>query len=287
MISIVVCSRNTIINAGFAQNIADTIGCGYELICIDNSQNAYSIFEAYNLGIEKSAGELICFLHDDIFLHTNGWGIIVNRIFAQNREAGLLGVAGSKIKTKMPSGWWNCPSELKEINILQHTGATTEKWDFGFKNGNLSEVAAIDGVFIVLRKSIGIAFNSVLKGFHNYDLNIAIECKMKGFKIFSTNEILIEHFSNGSINNSWYESTLQLHRIYRKALPLTASDFANKEMLQASEFENGTKMIGRLFGLGYKKEAIGIWLELVLLKPFSSFHLKFLKRIIVSKYMHK
>jgi hypothetical protein len=30
-----------------------TIGCEYELIIIDNSENKYSIYEAYNLGIER------------------------------------------------------------------------------------------------------------------------------------------------------------------------------------------------------------------------------------------
>lgn len=281
MISIIICSRKKSIPTNLAENIAATIGCEYEMINIDNSENSFSIFEAYNLGIEKSSGEFLCFMHDDILIHTNGWGNTVTNIFENEKNAALLGVAGAKIKSSMPSGWWNVPKELKEINIIQHKeNQKTEKWDFGFKSGTISEVAAIDGVFMVLRKNAGLSFNTALKGFHNYDLNISIVCKMKGFKILVTNQILLEHFSNGNINDSWYESTLKLHEIYKKALPLIASDFNNTVLLKHIEISNGKKIAGQLFGIGKKKEAVRIWKQLILIQPFSLFHLKFFKRII-------
>ena len=218
MISIIICSRKKDINYNLSENIQDTVGCDYELIVIDNSQNRYSIFEAYNLGIKKSKGDFLCFMHDDIAIHSQDWGNIIYRIFKENNEIGLIGIAGSKVKTKMPSAWWNCPNDQKVIYIIQHFKGKVgeeEKWDLGFKRGsNLEEVVALDGVFMAMRKENGICFNNVMKGFHNYDLNISFEFTKLGYKIIVTNEILIEHFSNGSMNKEWVESTFQIHEIF-------------------------------------------------------------------------
>src|SRR5680860_730628 len=152
-ISIIICSREKQISKNLTENIKNSIGCDYELIVIDNSENKYSIFEAYNLGIEKSMGEYLCFIHDDIFIHTNGWGSVLQCIFNENKEVGLIGVAGSKIKTKMPSVWWLCPKKDKIVNIIQHLpNGDIEKWELGFDDCSNTEVVVIDGVFMAMRK---------------------------------------------------------------------------------------------------------------------------------------
>jgi hypothetical protein len=56
------------------------------LIVIDNSENAYSILEAYNLGIEISKGDFLCLIHDDVLFHTKNWGSIVQDVFEQNKN---------------------------------------------------------------------------------------------------------------------------------------------------------------------------------------------------------
>ena len=122
MISIIICSRTKTITPVLLENIKNTVGANYELIVIDNSENNYSIFEAYNLGIKKSKSELLCFIHDDVLLHTNNWGTILIDIFNNNKNLGLLGVAGAKVKTKMPSPWWNCHYSQQVIKIIQHNG---------------------------------------------------------------------------------------------------------------------------------------------------------------------
>ena len=72
MISIIICSMNPDISAELRQNIADTIGCEYELVVIDNSRNQLSIFQAYNRGVQRSKGDILCFMHDDLLMHTIG-----------------------------------------------------------------------------------------------------------------------------------------------------------------------------------------------------------------------
>ena len=93
MISLIICSRSGNINSQLEDNLGETVGCDYELILIDNSENKYSIFQAYNLGIQRSTGEIICFVHDDIHMHTKNWGTILKNIFIENPKSGLIGIS--------------------------------------------------------------------------------------------------------------------------------------------------------------------------------------------------
>lgn len=285
MVSIIICSRTKVISKCLLKNIENTVCSDYELIVIDNSQNEYSIFEAYNLGIKKSTGQYLCFMHDDIFIHTIGWGDIIKKTFEENETIGLLGIAGAKVKTKMPSGWWNCNNEFKVINIIQHIGNNeVEKWYCGFDFGSISEVVILDGVFMVMKKSTKVFFSNELRGFHNYDFNISLECKKKGFKNFVTNEILIEHYSNGNTSKLWYESTIKAHEIYGDYLPLITNDIRYLISINSLEYKNAIRFINQAYDLNFKYKAFQIWLKLILLKPYSKFHLRFLKKIINHKF---
>lgn len=281
MISIIICSRNKTINNDFIENIKSTIGCAYELIVIDNSQNQYSIFEAYNLGIEKSSGEFSCFIHDDVFFHTYGWGTIINRIFSENQDVGLIGVAGAKIKTKMPSAWWDCAENQKVIHIIQHfPNREKKKWNFGFENEQNTEVVAIDGVFMVMRNDKQIRFEDKMKGFHNYDLNISFEYIKKGYKIVVTNEVLIEHFSLGTLNEAWVRSTHKIHDIYIKLLPLGSRE---KLLSKNIEVANAKRFIDESLKYSLNTIAISVWMQLFRLNPISKYHYRFWKRILKEK----
>ncbi|WP_035141641.1 glycosyltransferase [Flavobacterium daejeonense] len=280
MISIIICCRKKKIDFELELNIQMTIGCEYELIVIDNSENKYSIFEAYNLGIEQSKGEYLCFIHDDILFHTQDWGNVISNIFASDAYIGLIGIAGAKMKTKMPSAWWDCPKEYKMLNIIQHLNSNiVEHQQIGWRENTIEEVVVIDGVFMVAKKLSFLRFNEKMFGFHNYDMNLSLECLINNYKIVVTKEILIEHFSLGTLNESWYTSTIKFRKLYRRYLPLKI-DSLNSGVLKFAEIQNGMCFTMGLLALGNKKESLKYWLQLLLLKPYSKFHFKFLKRLI-------
>lgn len=278
MISVIICSRSQFSNDKKI-NIEETIGVNYEIILIDNSENSYSIFEAYNIGIKKSKGDYLCFMHDDVFMHSNNWGVILQNIFNKDPQIGLIGVAGSRVKSKMPSAWWDCKEEEFQINIIQHyKNEDKRKLDFGFKENSCVEVAAIDGVFMVMKKQNNISFNEKLSGFHNYDLNLSFEHFKKGLKVVVTNEILLEHFSIGKLNKSWYKSTYKIHQLYSDILPIykTYSSQKNKQL----EYKNGTDFIYNAIQMKQFIIAFKSWLLFFFTFPFSIYHFKLIKRIL-------
>lgn len=282
MISIIICSRTKAISNTLSENIKNTIGCHYELIVIDNSENKYSIFEAYNLGILNSKGEFLCLMHDDIFIHTNGWGTIINGIFREEQQIGLIGIAGAKIKTKMPSPWWNCPEDQKVICIIQHyANNQKEKMLLGFENcSNIAEVVIIDGVFMAMRKDDNILFDTTLKGFHNYDLNISFEYKKQGYKVVVTSQVIIEHYSVGNINAEWVESTYKIHKKYKNSLPLKIELSTIKK---GNEIANAINFIEESLKFTKYNIAYLTWWKLFYLYPNIKYHVKFWRKVLNRK----
>jgi len=276
MISIIICSRAQKISPVLSQNIEETIGCAYEFIFIDNSENTYSIFEAYNLGIKKSKGNFWCFMHDDIFIHTNNWGLELIKIFESDSKIGLIGVAGAKIKTKMPSAWFDCPESQKLIYLQHYDKKLIKLRETGWENEKYGDVAIIDGVFMVGKKDESIKFDERLNGFHNYDLYLSLTYRKENYKVIVTRSVLLEHFSNGKIDKSWYKSTLQFDFFYRKCLPIKVENPLIAKELKILEFINGKQFCVNLLHYNLTSSAIKYWFRLLLLNPFSNFHLRFL-----------
>ena len=218
---------------------------------------------------------MLCFIHDDILFQTQDWGIVLKHIFEKDEKIGLLGIAGAKSKTKSPSVWWLCPGNHKYFHLIQHSiNKKTVKWDSGFDTNSIAEVVVVDGVFMVLRKQKDLFFSNKLNGFHNYDLNISFEVFNRKFKIVVTNEILIEHFSSGSVNGDWIESAYEIHKLYKNKLPLFIDDEKNDNK---QEIANAIWFIKE--SLKFKKYhiALMVWGELFFLNPLLLFHIIYWK----------
>ncbi len=276
MISIIICSKEPNRVKVLSENILSTIGVENEIVVIDNSSNKYSIFQAYNEGVDRTSGEILCFLHEDVKLHTANWGKTLLELFSRHKGVGLIGVAGSKIKTSSPSAWWNCPQPYRVVNILQHIDEETkDHWNYGFNKAE-EEVVAVDGVFMAARKDPEIRFNEKLTGFHNYDLSLCLDYLKAGYTLMVTSNILIEHYSMGKLDRSWYESSLRLHSLYKAELPKRTGEIP-EDAAGRLEFSNHVIFITGLFEKGMKQQAFTEWLGLLGKKPVAREHYKILK----------
>jgi hypothetical protein len=224
MLSIIVCSVNSDLLKSLKENIADTIGMdSYEFLYHHNIDNE-GISVVYNRLIIRAKNDLILCIHEDIKFHTLGWGKLLTGYYENDERLGLLGIAGSKTKTKTPTGWWENEPDNWVMNLIQHyKSGKTQRIKRGFENG-LEEVVVIDGVFIALRKDSGLKFDERLDGFHNYDQAISVRYRNKGYKIKVTREILIEHFSSGSKGDDWKSSNQFFFNLYKSYLPQSIND---------------------------------------------------------------
>lgn len=240
MISIIVCSVDQNRFASLEQSIADTIGCDYELIVIDNREGSLSIFEAYNKGIERSKGDVLCFSHEDLIMHTNEWGIKVYNHF-NNPEVGAIGICGGTAFPSCPAPWWNRGSlnEHRANNIDTWPGKPSRHNIINPENEQRSEVVVLDGAWICIRKSL---FNTIsfddntFKGFHAYDSDICLQVRDSGFKCYVIHDVLLEHFSPGVANPAWFAAVETLADKWAAELPQFVRDTGLSEVeIQAYE----------------------------------------------------
>ena len=230
LISCIICSRYPDVSYELKQNIASTIGCEYELIVIDNSRNQYTIFSAYNEGVRRSKGDILCFMHEDILFHGNNWGSVVQRLFKNNETLGLLGVEGSHYMSKYASPWWSaCSTSGQLIQGNTENGKYFSKyeqlWSRRESGIDSIQVVAVDGLWMCIKRPLFdkglIRFDDKsFNGFHCYDADICLQVIKTGFEVRVAYDILIEHKSLGNPDIRYFKQLDIWYEKWKDMLPL-------------------------------------------------------------------
>lgn len=234
MISIIVCSRHEAFDSILKNNIHNTIGVPFEIIHINNSQNNYSIFSAYNEGIKQSKYSYLCFIHEDIMFRTSRWGELICDAFKSDKSIGMIGVIGSSVIFDIFDGWWHGPLVGQ---LLQSTKETPNNNNFNICNDKrpvLSDAVVCDGVFLAFPKAI---FNNIsfddqnFKGFHCYDSDISMQVITSGYKIKILNNMLIEHYSEGSVDLKFHNECCIFMNKWSSQLPISINEISKEELI--------------------------------------------------------
>ena len=245
MISIIICSRKADISQELKDNIASTIGCEYELCVIDNSRNDYNIFTAYNEGVRRAKGDILCFMHEDIVFLSNLWGQVVVDFFEKHEEAGLLGVVGGQFIPDTPAYWGDggCDYGVIKQGYYDEKGTYLSEIRGNAFDGRELEVAAVDGQWFCIPKAL---FNKIefdtasYSGFHSYDIDICMQIAVGGRKLYITNDILIEHKSTGSDSIDFMLQNGVFYQKWKEHLPIVRGrKFSNQEI------QERTRMVQR------------------------------------------
>ena len=226
MLSIIICHRNIELLNAIKKSIKSTIGIPYELIIIDNTNNQFSIFSAYNEGVKKAKYDIICFTHEDILFHTVNWGEKVVNHF-NDPQVGMIGVLGGMAQSDIPSPWWSnnyfakSPRNLLMKNAEKKNGVLYQYYSNPYNDIDKTEVIIIDGLWFCIRKSLfaKISFDEkTFTGFHLYDADISMQVHQyaKNFVVF---DILIEHLWIGIISKDYYTDLLIFTNKWGNQLP--------------------------------------------------------------------
>lgn len=229
MISIVICSRSNNIPLSLQHSISATIGVEYELVVIDNSKNQFSIFQAYNVGVQKAKYPYICFLHEDVeFADYADWGKSLIAVLS-DENTGVVGVAGSDIITRIPAPW-SFYRPAKKMNIIQ--GIKNNQGELFFEQrclprGNREKflpVILLDGVLLAIRKQLfdEIRFDEKISGFHGYDFDITLQSYFLGYQNYVMyDNIRLKHLSLGNIDKNYYENLINVFSKYEEKLSIS------------------------------------------------------------------
>lgn len=238
MISVIICSQRVTTDSVLADNIRRTIGVPYEVVHIDNSRGRYSIFEAYNLGVSRAKGEYLCFMHEDIVFHSNDWGRAVEQHLSKP-FVGAIGVAGGNVVLNRFD--WRFYGDFYHSYMMQGAYTVTEQPEYAVltyppkDRRSLFQVAVIDGVWMCMRRALfdTIRFDdTTFHDFHLYDSDISMQINAMGLGVFITDDVLLEHRSEGTFS-SGFTNALQLFiEKWRKDLPKIRGVEVSDEQIQ-------------------------------------------------------
>lgn len=228
MISIIICSTSHAISDELEHNISTTIGDSveYEIVCIDNSDNHYSIFSAYTEGVLRATGDSLCFVHEDVIFHSTDWGGKCERQLKENPQIGMLGVFGCLYFSRMSSVLhpWNM---LRGQLLQGHSENGEYKTDlcrYVEYDEYENEVVVVDGLWLFIRRSLFdeslIAWDAeAYSGFHFYDKDISMQILKSGYMI-AIADIPVEHKSLGNFNKAYWENSIVFHSKWADFLPV-------------------------------------------------------------------
>jgi hypothetical protein len=247
MISVIVCSVDNNRRSVFAEQLKQTIGIAHELIIIENDLEKLSISAAYNKGAALAAHPFLCFVHEDVTFHTDGWGPSFVHA-CQQAQAGFLGLAGSTLKTRTPSPWWITHSNpladrFRRFHFIQ-SGVTQSQ--LSGHADLLEEVLCLDGFFLFCSKVTWemTGFDQEnLTNFHFYDMDICLVAHRKGLKNFVYAGCWIEHHSSGTLNKGWIKSAESFKKKWNDYVPVSlepvsGSDLHELERLSLMDYIN-------------------------------------------------
>ncbi|HMA64069.1 MAG: glycosyltransferase [Fibrobacterota bacterium] len=223
MISVIVCSRQNPADETHKNSVLNTIGTPCEYIRINNRDNAYNLCSAYNTGVSLASGDIIVFVHEDVFFVNKDWGVRLIDKFA-DASVGLVGVAGTQYLFKDTPGWvaagrpWIKGQVIHETHGIESRVLTVFSWD-----DQDADVVAVDGLFFAIRASLfsTIRFDDItFNGFHLYDLDICMQIQ-KSHRLIVTKDILVRHLSGGSFDTKWQSYAVAFLKKYSNRLPVS------------------------------------------------------------------
>lgn len=224
MISVITCSRTDPSWDIHRRNVLKTAGTNdIQYIRIDNRNNSHSLCSAYNEGVKKAIGDIIVFMHEDVFFVDGDWAKKLYEKFS-DETIGLVGVAGTEYLFADNPAWVAAGrpfikgQAIHEINNGKNYFLTVFNWQ-----NEDAEVVAVDGLFFAIRKSLfdNIKFDEItFDGFHFYDIDICMQVH-KTHRLIVTKDIFVKHMSGGSFNEIWKNYAARFINKYRSILPVS------------------------------------------------------------------
>ena len=281
MVSIIICSVSPHLLKELQQNIAQTIGIEYEIIAIDNREQHWPIAKVYNYAAQQAKYPYLFFVHEDIRLLSDKWGKLMISKLAEP-DCGVVGFVGDKARFSCCSGWYQYCDMSKISYFYQRIkeGKTLFLVENADLNQPFQEVITLDGLGFFVRKEIWKKYpfdENLLTGFHCYDIDFSLQIASANYKnyVCCSNQMLIEHFSQGNFSDaSWFSTTLRLHEKWKSLLPmktdLNISDKKIRKCEELASYDFFKQILKSSCDILLKRKV----LKMFLWRPFSWKHLK-------------
>jgi len=224
-----------------------TVGCEHEYVRIDNSDGRYGLAAAYNEGVRRAKGQVLVFVHDDVYFLEKGWGRRLEERFAGDHGIGLIGVAGAQVLLRHHSGWpligppYTVALVFHEYGFMRFPRVDDLRRRWLRWQGRLPyepyemEAVVVDGLFVAMPRRL---FDSVswgeetFDGYHFYDADICMQVR-RTHRIIVMADLLVKHKrahgdrSHGNVATAWPAYHQRFATKYREELPASCVPLAD------------------------------------------------------------
>ena len=199
-------------------NIKNTVGVQCNIFYIKN--DGVGLTTVYSEAMSRCETDIIVFVHDDIEFLRDGWGEEIIRLFNDNKEYGIIGVAGSS-EFDSNAMWWKYEKKYGQV-LHRNDGKSWLSSYSPLLKKDLEEVCVIDGLFIAIDKNrVSKPFNKDIDGFNFYDIDFCLSNFLDGkTKIGVTTNIRIAHNSIGMLSENWFKNREIINKKYGKNYPI-------------------------------------------------------------------
>ena len=228
MISIIYCTREE--NKQHYEHLKKSAG-NPNVEVIEYINKGEGLTKFYNKGLTESKHNIVLFVHDDIIIDSKQIANKIVRMFENNPEYGIIGVAGTKYMSE--SGrWWDKPKFMYGKVTHMHEGRTWLSEYGSDQDKRLEEVIIVDGLFFAVnKKRIKCNFSNKVKGFHFYDVDFCFQNYLEGVKVGVTTEIKVTHKSIGMTNEEWELNRQEFAERFKDNLPVKIDEtFEHRKM---------------------------------------------------------
>lgn len=190
-------------------NLAKKLG---EFTVIKNDLNLGN-YPLFWQGLENARGDIVAFLHSDVFVYQKGWDAAVIAQFGRS-EVGLVGFIGSTELDAWGGRGGGTRSNMQGREVDRWKGSAAEihgKRDTGF----VIDGAVVDGCVMIFRKSVLETLER--KNYpphHFYDRLFSIQVLEKGYKVGILG-VEFDHFSGQTANHQqkWQDTSKEWFRL--------------------------------------------------------------------------
>ncbi|MBI5666031.1 MAG: glycosyltransferase [Nitrospirae bacterium] len=150
-----------------------------DLTYIRNTENL-GVSKALNIGAEAAKYDVLCFMHNDVFISRENWTADIYGFISKTAGSGVVGLYGAKTIRK------DATFRGKSIVHAKKNGPSITR--------SFEKVAVVDGLLLAMKKAVYHKCRGFCDGFsvHYYDKDISLRAYKNGFVNYVLN-IPFEH----------------------------------------------------------------------------------------------
>jgi len=170
-----------IVDNGSTDETQESFLNDHKIIYVRNDTNL-GVAKAMNVGAAEAGYDLLCFMHNDVFVYQEDWPVIIKKFIRETPGAGVVGLYGAKAIRADSSFRGNSIVHAKRENPSLRKPC--------------EKVAVVDGLLLAMRKSVFDTVGGFSDEFimHFYDKDMSLKTLTAGFTNYVLN-IPFEHSS--------------------------------------------------------------------------------------------